>query len=194
MSRRSLLPRGTLCRRTETHPRALRDCNVAMEADGTLFYFSSFPLQRQHATPGEIAAARGVLAESRENGDLEILAGRDTYRDLTDKVIRLYEYGLRTEARFIVKIDDDQCLAVGKVVRGLRRARGEVYGGTHMWEGRESSLMIGPHGHSSPYMGSLSFLSRGLAERIFLRDREHTVSYVINGTSSEDVSERLLYP
>jgi hypothetical protein len=37
-------------------------------------------------------------------------------------------------------------------------------------------------------MGSLSLLSRRLAHQIFITDRDHTVMYSINGTTSEDTN------
>jgi hypothetical protein len=64
--------------------------------------------QGMHATSKEIELSRALLNESIVYGDMVISATRDHYRDLTDKVIKMYQYGVRTGAAYIAKNDDGE--------------------------------------------------------------------------------------
>lgn len=77
----------------------------------------------------------------RSYKDIELLPLREHYRDLTDKVIKVYQYGTRMDADFVIKVDDDQCLDTAKVLADVREMQSadlnpEIYLGTHLWTGR----------------------------------------------------------
>mmetsp|Transcript_15246 Transcript_15246/g.26046 ORF Transcript_15246/g.26046 Transcript_15246/m.26046 type:complete len:300 (+) Transcript_15246:88-987(+) len=70
----------------------------------------SFVSQSDPYPAFESQMADSIRRESIEHGNLVILPMRDTYRDLTNKVIFMMRHALEKErAQYVLKIDNDHC-------------------------------------------------------------------------------------
>jgi len=149
--------------------------------------------------PPELREAEdALLAESDEFGDIEFLAIRDTYMDLTHKLLGILKYAFHsTSALYIVQHDDEFCMdldvAFG-IINKHKQERGEnhgfeLYAGNYMFLGNEYPTMKGADGKMAPFMsGWCSIFSRGLLQYILEIDWTHTVLSASYGTTSEDAN------
>jgi len=149
--------------------------------------------------PVEMREAEIALQEeSEEFGDVEILAIRDTYMDLSHKLLALLRYGFqRSNARFVGVHDDEYCMDLDvafNIIEAHDNETGEMrgselYAGTYLWHGDEYESMKGPDGGKAPFMsGSGTIFSRGLLKYILEIDWTHSVLSAIYGTTSDDAN------
>eukprot|EP00747_Dinoflagellata_sp_TGD_P112361 gnl/TRDRNA2_/TRDRNA2_171453_c0_seq2.p1 gnl/TRDRNA2_/TRDRNA2_171453_c0~~gnl/TRDRNA2_/TRDRNA2_171453_c0_seq2.p1 ORF type:complete len:339 (+),score=13.83 gnl/TRDRNA2_/TRDRNA2_171453_c0_seq2:43-1059(+) len=154
--------------------------------------------RRQDRTSTEFEKSISLLLSSEIDtwGDIAMVPMRDTYQDLTDKVIALFKYGLQhTNTRLLAKVDDDTCLDP-KLLQKLHEQRtvdqtgtAELYAGMYLWNGTEQAAMKGADGTIAPYQaGPIEILSRKLAHAIFEDASNYQLLYQQYGTQSEDAN------
>lgn len=143
------------------------------------------------ATADEIAAAERLQGESDEFGDMQMIPMRDMYNDLPDKTLAIVQHGALSGARAVVKIDDDMCPDISKVLNIARKTPSNVarYVGIDLWKGTEYKSLQGADGSIAHYMsGPVYLLSAALAKAVAIDDINHSVLFMKYGTSSEDVN------
>jgi len=145
-------------------------------------------VQASLPTKWETDMAEQLKVEHAKHKDLHILPVRDVYRDLTDKSALLFMHALTTQADLIMKIDDDMCpnmtRVLGEVATGAVR-----YVGFKQLNGTEYESQAGVAGLITPYMpGPCYALSRELAKRIYLEDANDNFLFATFGRNSEDTN------
>ena len=143
------------------------------------------------ATADEIAAAERLQGESDEFGDMQMIPMRDMYNDLPDKTLAIVQHGALSGARAVVKLDDDMCPDISKVLNIARKTPSNVarYVGIDLWKGTEYKSLQGADGSIAHYMsGPVYLLSAALAKAVAIDDINHSVLFMKYGTSSEDVN------
>jgi len=142
------------------------------------------------ATNVEIDLARSLQNESDHFRDIQMIPMRDSYIELPDKTLSILRHGVQSGAETILKIDDDQCPNMTKVLEVAISTPRNVarYVGGYRWEGTEYDSMKGADGSIDPYMSGPGYLlSRSLAHAVAVDDINHSVLYMPYGSSSEDV-------
>eukprot|EP00397_Hematodinium_sp_SG-2012_P033582 GEMP01035900.1.p1 GENE.GEMP01035900.1~~GEMP01035900.1.p1 ORF type:complete len:398 (+),score=68.66 GEMP01035900.1:111-1304(+) len=148
-------------------------------------------IQGQLATEAEQNLAIELYAEAEKYKDIIFIPFRDSYRDLVDKTLHIFDKGYQSGAQLVVKVDDDQCVnpkplldvAASRIYDAPNRM---LYGGSYLWKGTEYDIMQGPHHEIATYFGGPTYvLSRKLVETI-LNDNAFTNLHAMYGSSSED--------
>lgn len=148
-------------------------------------------LQGANATATEIALAESLAAENAAFGDLELIPLRDAYADLPLKTLAILRAGAASGVAAVLKIDDDMCPDMEKVLQIARHTPRHVarYVGQYQWRGTEYRSMQGADGSVDPYMsGPVYIVSGVLARAVAFDDWVHSVLYMPYGSSSEDVN------
>eukprot|EP00397_Hematodinium_sp_SG-2012_P044274 GEMP01049414.1.p1 GENE.GEMP01049414.1~~GEMP01049414.1.p1 ORF type:complete len:340 (+),score=57.98 GEMP01049414.1:309-1328(+) len=147
--------------------------------------------QGEIATDAEQKAAKQLHEEAEKYKDIVFLPFRDSYRDLVDKTVHIFDKGYLSGAQLIVKTDDDLCVdpklllhvAASHTYNASHRM---LYGGRYLWKGTELKIMRGPQNATAPYFGGSTYvLSRNLVEAI-LKDNAFMNLHAMYGSSSED--------
>jgi len=150
--------------------------------------------QGQLATPKEMNVSFDLLKEVEEHGDVLIFAGRDYYRDMSDKLLNVLKYGVEQGADYIFKSDDEYCLNVTVAQELIKKHEtespgSELFVGGYHWQGDEYESMKGPNGEISRFFsGALFGVSKELARLIVGPDWHHNVLTALHGTSSDDAN------
>jgi len=142
------------------------------------------------ATHFEIDLAHSLQNESDLFGDIHMLPMRDSYFDLPSKTLSILRLGVQSRAETVLKIDDDRCPDMAKVLAIASSTPHNVarYVGHYEWNGTEYEIMKGADGSTTPYMSGPGYLlSRALARAVALDNINHSVLYMPYGSSSEDV-------
>lgn len=155
------------------------------------------------ASHEEIRIGKLVVEESRRYQDIFPVSTAESYVDISDKVMVLFQHGLRERYDLIVKMDDDTCGDVRDIAKQyITREWSEtnVYFGYYMFRGDEYESMLGPvYSENStsvtrskqpiPYMsGPYYGMTRALAASIFGRERVLASQHQTYATSSEDTA------
>jgi len=121
--------------------------------------------QGARATDQERKISKALLLELRY-GDIQIVAMRDQYMDLSNKLLQLLRFGYETEAQYVMAHDDEYCAMPSSVHAAIdthRRRGGETYTGEYLWETAGYKSQIGADGKFAPFFsGKISFVSRRL--------------------------------
>ena len=148
--------------------------------------------QGSKAAPDAVKTSDAIVAEATREGDVVPLFMWETYAATSAKVAALMRDGAAS-ADFVVKVDDDRCVAPKPLHDALAefsrsRAPGEeLYLGTYLFKGTEYTSMEGYDGTTSPFQAGPTYaLSAGLARSIFVADRLHTTFHYKYGTEMED--------
>jgi hypothetical protein len=134
------------------------------------------------AAPDAVKTSDAIVAEATREGDVVPLFMWETYAATSAKVAALMRDGAAS-ADFVVKVDDDRCVAPKHLHDALAefsrsRAPGEeLYLGTYLFTGTEYTSMEGYDGTTSPFQAGPTYaLSAGLGK---------TPKSVPNNTKSE---------
>lgn len=102
--------------------------------------------------PSSIDSACDVLTdEVEEEGDMVVVPGLDAYRNLSNKTLRVLEYGLLSPCNFthIMKIDDDTYLRPAQLLKVLketgRSGRQDLYLGAKAGKGNNTYRVYTPN-------------------------------------------------
>jgi Galactosyltransferase len=135
-----------------------------------------------------------LLQEQEMYQDLIVTPHRDSYLDMTDKLLGVLRHGVAADVDYIFKMDDEYCLNVD-IALGIireheaRHPNDELYVGCYQMQGIEFGNMRGPHNETSPFMIGAGFgVSRHLAETIVDTDWVHSALYAAYGTSADDAN------
>jgi len=151
-------------------------------------------LQGRKDTEQERNLSKALMVEIHQHGDIHMVAMRDQYMDLSNKLLQLLRFGYKTGTQYVMAHDDEYCAMPASVHAAIdthRRRGGETYAGEYLWEkGNEYARMIGANGMMAPYFsGKISFVSRGLLKWIVTgRAWARNVLSGIYGTSSDDTN------
>lgn len=125
----------------------------------------------------ERAVEKALLQEHDQFGDIYFIPIRDSYMNLPNKLLNIFQYGYsQVRAQYIGTHDDEYCLDPEVLMKALedheranagRTERHELYAGDYFWKGDEYGSMKGPTGIVAPYFsGHSSIYSRGLLRNI----------------------------
>lgn len=146
-------------------------------------------------TKAEQSDANALLEEYRTHGDLEILASRDAYSELTTKLLSVMQtFCQRSRAPYLFKQDDEYGMHYEQVQAQIteheRSHLGqELYAGSYCFSGTEYGSMVGANDTKAPFMSGHDILiSRHLACLISEADYAHSALKSFYGTSSDDAN------
>jgi hypothetical protein len=183
-----------------------QSCSSRYKAEGVKYaFFVGVPLseghdltghnQGGHDTPEERRNEELLRGEADRFTDIRILPMRDSYEDLTDKLIGLLSYSYdSTSASYVVEHDDEFCIDVNVLLNMIstheaRNSSQELYGGNYRFAGTEYDSMRGVNGMTSPFFsGNAVLLSRGLVKTIIDTDYTNTVLAGTYGTTADDAN------
>jgi hypothetical protein len=148
--------------------------------------------QGAKATDQERNTSKALLRELR-HGDMEIVAMRDQYMDLSNKLLQLLRFGYETGAQYVMAHDDEYCAVPSSVHAAIdthRRRGGDTYAGEHLWTTAAYKRQIGADGKFAPFFsGKVSFVSRRLLQWIVTPPAwARNALSGIYGTSSDDAN------
>eukprot|EP00747_Dinoflagellata_sp_TGD_P163889 gnl/TRDRNA2_/TRDRNA2_183084_c0_seq1.p1 gnl/TRDRNA2_/TRDRNA2_183084_c0~~gnl/TRDRNA2_/TRDRNA2_183084_c0_seq1.p1 ORF type:complete len:590 (-),score=74.45 gnl/TRDRNA2_/TRDRNA2_183084_c0_seq1:25-1794(-) len=147
------------------------------------------------STPWEFTTAGSLLEESNKHGDMALVPMRDLDWDKTDKLINVFQEGLRSTESLLAKVDDDWCINLEtlKKMESRRKCSDtgllELYGGSRSFKGTEESYMRGVDGNTAPFIaGEVEILSRNLAHAIFENSALRVMTWHVYGSAHEDAN------
>jgi len=154
----------------------------------------SFVSQSDPYPAFESQMADSIRRESIEHGNLVILPMRDTYRDLTNKVIFMMRHALEKErAQYVLKIDNDHCPDTRRLLEAItdsmRTTSSEEEDALYMGD-----FLFPRMGLDPPFFSGAAYvLSSALARAIFFDDDnggegDAALWFISYGSYAEDLN------
>lgn len=153
--------------------------------------------QDSKGTPEEQEMALSLLEESKTHKDIQFVAFREQYQDLSNKLVTIFRHGLfQTNSTYFVEHDDEFCAdpdSLLKTVAEFEQEKSspqeELWGGAYWFNGDEYASMAGADGSTAGYVSGWGcVMSRGLARYVFDIDYAHTLLNAPYGTNADDAN------
>lgn len=142
------------------------------------------------ATPEEMQLEKELEEEQESHKDILRVPVPESYLNLPDKTLALMSEAVIANYSFVAKIDDDRLPnlpAILSLIRGANPAS-FLYSGFFLWDKQLYPNQVGSDGKFVPYFAGPSYLlSRGLAQRVAIKDETRSAEFMAYGSSSEDI-------
>lgn len=146
-------------------------------------------------TKYETTETKALQAEFDQHRDIEFVAYRDQYMDLSNKILNIFRYFDNDKKHNYIVVHDDEYCGLMDVVREMIADHAgsdnpqELYAGSYLWKGTEYNSMKGSEGLVAPFFsGAMTVLSRRLVRYIVRSDWAHSVLSTSYGTTSDDAN------
>jgi len=151
------------------------------------------------ANPGALFSSQGIDMSTEKEIEQRLQHEASLHTDVTripvdtsavtesDRVIWILANGVESKARFVVKVNDDEMVVVGELLKRLE-LRPPIAQPIYFGQVWTTNIMPEADGKRSWFFQGCYGISGGLAHKISVVHRDHTAGFPMFGSTSADVN------